>query len=246
MNTTEEEKFFDIFKGGVASLCVDVLRKKYNLGFLKRSRNNTDGGISYISFLRWIVERKDTVNVDFGKLFKEIKSNLSSCPNDTERDIYVRELIAPFANYLRATRPVENKTGNSEERAQEIEIGFYNISQKFGENVPGVVNLYKECEDLLERYTQQLDWVLMQRGIDLLEIQRENGIYLLCTEHRMPYDYVPLAGSVKAAEMVIEKINKMKGDSQETAPKVNTILDIFKNDSNFMRFCSQDQITMVR
>jgi len=234
MTTTEENKFFRIFQdGGVASLCVDVLIKKYDLGFLQQGRNH--GGIPYASYLRWIVEKQDTVNVDFDKIFEEIEDNLVSCPNDMEREIYVSKLIAPFGGYLMTTRPVLNVTGNSKERAQRIEHRFSILSSfRYNSHVGGfiklgVVKMFRCCERLLTQYARRLDWVLMRRGIDLMKIQKDCGVYLL-DSYRYAVHYIEWAGSIPAAKKYISGIEN-KGIHTEASDgkkdKIRTVIECF-------------------
>lgn len=201
--------FFKLFKqGGMADICVNSLQAKYDIGFHKKGKDVRENNLS---ILDKAVKKQEKIankvlNIDLDVVFAEIESNLLKCQNDIVIENYVVGLITPFHYFMKATKPVKNLTGNDNERAKEIENGFYGITQMVGDDLPIAENIYKQCVRLLKIYANRLDLLLLQNGIDIMKVQEESGIWI--KEHRLNTDFTQYGISKEMTKKYIERIYK--------------------------------------
>ena len=126
MNKTIENRFFGIFiQGGIASMCVDVLRKKYDLGSSKR-KDPLLGEWQEFYFnelSQKIKEAEGALEFDDNALFSEIENNIEEIKNNPkELDKYCATLLAPFAEFLRRVRPIKHRKKEWQKRMEDAEL----------------------------------------------------------------------------------------------------------------------------
>jgi len=195
-------------------MCASALAAKYDLGFNKRKRLFTaDEKAFYCT--KEIEASRNASNVDFDTLFDEIESNLSECNSDMAKRNYCLSLIRPFAGFLMKVRPIDNETGNTDERAAEIESGFYDITQNTNCNDDSVEAVFIGAMWLIRQYANRLDWVLLQNGVDLMRLQRESGIWL--KRGRLNVDFMQYGTRAEEAQRYIDALPQVptmpnKGD----------------------------------
>lgn len=126
MDKTIENRFFDIFRqGGIASMCVDVLREKYDLGLSKRENPLLDEWQEFYfnELPQKIKEAEGVLKFDYDALFSEIESNIEEIENNPKKlDNYCTTLLTPFADFLRSVRPVKHRKKEWQKRMEDAEL----------------------------------------------------------------------------------------------------------------------------
>ncbi len=179
------------------------------------------------------------------EISKEIESNIDSITDPKERLKYLFSLLTPFKEICRAIHPKEHKpkektdqSGNSWERLERNRQGvfekiidlkyselstiaernkYYELPYTYRHIEKDTIEYYLQALLLnMENYSNRLYVVLIQRGINLKDIQEKAGIYL--KSNWVANDIAPYIGGVELAQYYI---NSIKPDEQ---PKQNTPL----------------------
>lgn len=179
------------------------------------------------------------------EISKEIESNLDSTTDPKERLKYLFSLLTPFKEICRAIHPKKHtpkekaeKSSNSWERLERSKQGafegvkdlkntvlskiaernkYYELPYTYKPIEKSTIEYYLKALLLnMENYSNRLYAVLIQRGIDLKDIQDMAGIYL--KSNWVADDIAPYIGGVELAQYYI---NSIKPDEQ---PKQNTPL----------------------
>jgi len=215
-------------------MCASALAAKYDLGFNKRKRLFTaDEKAFYCT--KEIEASQNASKVDFDTLFDEIESNLSECNSDMAKRNYCLSLIRPFAGFLMKVRPTDNETGNTDERAAEIESGFYDITQNTNCNDDSVEAVFIGAMWLIRQYANRLDCVLLQNGVDLMRLQRESGIWL--KRGRLNVDFMQYGTRAEEAQRYIDALPQVptmlnKGDIAALSMPTDEITANRQNEEN--------------
>lgn len=139
-----KDDFFKAFeKGGAVHQCIEILKKRYDLGYtppLKRSLGKVQSETiaswnkvaleqikeAYDEFDYTVIEYTDS------SLMNEIATNLSECKTDKEKEKYIFSLLKPFKElsdiyYPKAViNQIENKITDYNEKIKKIQEGCSN------------------------------------------------------------------------------------------------------------------------
>ena len=195
MTTIIENKFFEIYKyGSVADRCLFCLRWENNIKEY-RTKNGwrlTDAGAKNLKELPAKLFTAAT-NIDFSaeEVIEEIRGNV---------DI-LEENATKLHRYLRhdVMKPLEYISGQSELIGL-IKCSIIRLSHPFTEEVEAFGILF----DLLEEFINRLDALLLEYGIDFMELQKNCGITL--KEQRSIDDVAPYVGSPELAQRLINAL----------------------------------------
>lgn len=170
MDRTIESAFFDIFKqGGIASMCVEILEVKYKLNksLLNQIAGNSDWEEFYTKILPEQIKQKACdLNVDFDRLFTEVRKNLSEYKtNPTEFSNYCLSLLSPFADFLRKVKPSKHRERERQMKMDDVRLLLDSGSDEDRElandiqsRVEGMIadweNIEKEFRTILKKHTE--------------------------------------------------------------------------------------------
>ena len=175
MDKRLENTFVKIFSE-IASMCTNALSVKYKIGAIN-SDNLTDHWKEFYTkaLPEEIKKRENDLNINFDNLFAEIESNLLELKDvPTLRLNYCRNLLSPFADFLRTIKPTtyrekelkemtnkmellsKSNSENDRKRAKEIEeevINWKNTEQKFWDITQGPAP--SEDDKSFEKYFEE-------------------------------------------------------------------------------------------
>ncbi len=182
------------------------------------------------------------------EISKEIESNIDSITDPKERLKYLFSLLTPFKEICRAIHPKEHKpkekaekSGNSWERLESNWQGvfeqikdlkhsvlstiaernkYYQLPYTYKPIEKSTIEYYLKAMLLnMENYSNRLYAVLIQRGIDLKDIQEKAGIYL--KSNWIANDIAPYIGGLELAQYYIDSIKHDEQQPTNEQPKPN-------------------------
>lgn len=195
MTTTIESKFFEIYKfGNVADRCLFYLRWKYDIREY-RTKNGwrlTDTGAKNLEELPSKLFAAAT-NIDFSaeEVIEEIRGNVDT----------LEENAAKLYRYLRhdVIKPLKYISEQSE-LIGSVKCSIICVSHQFTAEIVAFNILF----DLLEEFINRLDALLLEYGIDLMELQKECGITL--KQGRNIEDIAPYIGTPELTQRYIDAL----------------------------------------
>lgn len=132
MNKTIEREYFKAFeRGGTAYKCVEVIKRKYDLGYLPQNTPEEENEVAQLSpeeererkewehFYNVVLPDqviRETESFDFSaidggrisRIIEEIEANLSECNNEADRERYLFSLLSPFESTINFCYPIAN------------------------------------------------------------------------------------------------------------------------------------------
>lgn len=132
MNKTIEREYFKAFeRGGTAYKCVEVIKRKYDLGYLPQNMPEEENEVAQLSpeeererkewahFYNVVLPDqviRETESFDFSaidggrisRIIEEIEANLNERNNETDRERYLFSLLSPFENTISFCYPIAN------------------------------------------------------------------------------------------------------------------------------------------
>ncbi len=195
MTTTIESKFFEIYKfGNVADRCLFYLRWKYDIREY-RTKNGwrlTDTGARNLEELPSKLFAAAT-NIDFSaeEVIEEVRGNVDT----------LEENAAKLYRYLRhdVIKPLKYISEQSE-LIGSVKCSIICVSHQFTAEIVAFNILF----DLLEEFINRLDALLLEYGIDLMELQKECGITL--KQGRNIEDIAPYIGTPELTQRYIDAL----------------------------------------
>lgn len=194
MTTTIEIKFFELYqRGSVADSCLFYLRWKYDIREY-RTKNGwrlTDAGAKNIEELPAKLFAAAT-NIDFSaeEVIEEIRGNVDTLEqNAATLYRYLRHDIIKPLNYI----------SEQSELIESIKCSL-NLLHPFTAEIEAFSILF----DLLEEFINRLDALLLEYGIDLMELQKECGITL--KQGRNIDDITPYIGTPELTQRYIDAL----------------------------------------
>lgn len=194
MITTIESKFFELYqRGNVADSCLFCLRWKYDIREY-RTKNGwrlTDAGAKNIEELPAKLFAAAT-NIDFSaeEVIEEIRGNVDTLEQNAAKLYrYLRHDIIKPLNYI----------SEQSELIESIKCSL-NLLHPFTAEIEAFSILF----DLLEEFINRLDALLLEYGIDLMELQKECGITL--KQGRNIEDIAPYIGTPELTQRYIDAL----------------------------------------
>ena len=195
MTTTIESKFFEIYKfGDVADVCLFYLRWKYDIREY-RTKNGwrlTDTGARNLEELPSKLFAVAT-NIDFSaeEVIEEVRGNVDT----------LEENAAKLYRYLRhdVIKPLKYISEQSK-LIGSVKCSIICVSHQFTAEIV----VFNILFDLLEEFINRLDALLLEYGIDLMELQKESGIIL--KPQRDIDDVAPYIGTRELAQRYIDAL----------------------------------------
>lgn len=132
MDKTIERTYFKAFeRGGTAYKCVDVIKRKYDLGYLPQNTPEEENELAQLSpeeererkkwelFYNVVLPDqviRETESFDFAainggrisRIIEEIEANLNECNNEADRERYLFSLLSPFESTINFCYPIAN------------------------------------------------------------------------------------------------------------------------------------------
>lgn len=199
METTKERMFFEIYgQGGIFSDCLMYVAFCNNIdGWRDKVLKKGD----YDPLTKWHkydlpqqLEQYDTNQVEtlIEPTFDEIRSNIESVESDKQKKMrYIYSLLTPFDYVARRV--------NKEEYFEAYQSAATNYSDK--ENP---LKVFVVLLGLMWEYGNRLDALLLQFGIDFMQMQRDCGITL--HKYRTITDIAPYIGTIELTQRYIDNL----------------------------------------
>jgi hypothetical protein len=130
MNKTIEREYFKAFeRGGTAYKCVEVIKRKYDLGYLPQNTPEEENELAQLSpeeerehkkwehFYNVVLPDqviRETESFDFSvidsgrisRIIEEIEANLNECKSEADRERYIFSLLCPFESTISFCFPI--------------------------------------------------------------------------------------------------------------------------------------------
>lgn len=194
MTTTIEIKFFELYqRGSVADSCLFYLRWKYDIREY-RTKNGwllTDAGAKNIEELPAKLFAAAT-NIDFSaeEVIEEIRGNVDTLEQNAAKLYrYLRHDVIKLLKYI---------------SEQSELIGSIKCSLDLLHPLTEGIEAFNILFDLLDEFINRLDALLLEYGIDLMELQKECGITL--KQGRNIEDIAPYIGTPELTQRYIDAL----------------------------------------
>ena len=239
MKTDIEKQFLKAYKfGGVVHDCIEVLRYRFNLGYMPNAYNNLIDLMKkhYDEILpnriKVITEAFDESIITSydSDLLNEISDNLLEYKTKQEKERYILTLIVPFNELSDLIYPKlavkKRMLGMFDEQYERVEM----ISERFKEIMR---NPKDEIEKTLSRFNKlkfmfadRLDALCLIHNIDFLDLQHKAGTYLILK--RNIGNLSIYIGSLELTNYYIDKLPK-KEEKQPPQLTKDLKTDVQKN-----------------
>ena len=239
MKTDIEKQFLKAYKfGGVVNDCIEVLRYRFNLGYMPNAYNNLSDLMKkhYDEILpnriKVITEAFDESIITSydSDLLNEISDNLLEYKTKQEKERYILTLIVPFNELSDLIYPKlavkKRMLGMFDEQYERVEM----ISERFKEIMR---NPKDEIEKTLSRFNKlkfmfadRLDALCLIHNIDFLDLQHKAGTYLILK--RNIGNLSIYIGSLELTNYYIDKLPK-KEEKQPPQLTKDLKTDVQKN-----------------
>ena len=244
MNKDIENKFFEAFKqGGFVDDCIAWMRKSYNLPHLKPRRiekATTEVVDDFIQGDSIFYIHEEVMEFDDGgvygidsPLMNEIEANLNECSTVVEKERYVFSMLKYFGDYgcgfstvfypMGEVKRLE-KWSPTEGRKEQIEWVWY-VHNRFIELLNNDIQEYSVAYHLrhfrsVEKvFADSLDALLLTKGIDLMRLQEESGLYIKAQREITDVDC--FIGSLELAQKYIDSVTVQDNESSnQQAPEI--------------------------
>lgn len=203
MDKTIENKLFDEFRNGAASMCLEYFKEKEDWKDAPNeylAYNDTDKVLSQIKErtevfddIAWPMGRGDSF-----PLAEELISNLDSCSTDKQRENYIIDILVVFKDWAAIFSPIAeiNEMKKAIELSQNDDE--YGMLEQYKDSLDYLEGLHDHYLEIMEKpkegtieyyfnlwhrcyhqFCSMLAAELAKYGMNLLEIQNKRGIWLV-------------------------------------------------------------------
>lgn len=179
-----EKQFLKAYKlGGVVNDCIEVLRYRFNLGYMPNAYNNLSDLMKkhYDEILpnriKEITEAFDesVITMYDCPLIEEISNNLLEFKTIHEKERYIHTLIVPFNELSNLLYPELVLKKRIDNELNMISKHFHEVISKPNNEVEKILSKFNKLKLM---FANRLDALCLNNNIDFIKLQNEVETYL--------------------------------------------------------------------